>query len=159
METVYPLNKNFKVDIKIVRLWYKPRKWWRFVADLLTNCIKVATNWSHAFHPPFVILSWQANKSGSTWSMGFQIDCPELLSVKKTPDQIYQIFHLNCKFLQNSGSWANSARVLATFEMSLPVVEQLYCGYCVKAMALSRPSLSISSIASSVKGWTYRNPI
>jgi hypothetical protein len=44
-------------------------------------------------------------------------------------------------------------------ESPLPVVEQLYCGYCVKAMALSKPSLSISSIASSVKGWTYRNPI
>lgn len=39
----------------------------------------------------------------------------------------------------------------------LPVVEQLYWGYCVNATARSTPSLRISSMQFSVNGLAYRN--
>jgi hypothetical protein len=39
----------------------------------------------------------------------------------------------------------------------LPVVEQLYCGYCVNAIARVTPSLRISSKHVSVNGSAYRN--
>lgn len=41
----------------------------------------------------------------------------------------------------------------------LPVVQQLYCGCCMKAIALSRSSLSISSFAYFGKEWKCQNPI
>lgn len=39
----------------------------------------------------------------------------------------------------------------------LPVVEQLYCGYCVKAIARLMPSRFISSSVALVNGLAYLN--
>lgn len=154
------INKNIQVTMKI-RLITHRESGLRFVTNPLYNCIKCWAQAGTAFHPPFVILSRWTNNSRSRWTMRFQMDCPELSCLKQTG----WICHSNWKWFILSFSTQVPWCFLpgpyppSHCRAALPVVEQLYCGYCVKAIALSSPSLSISSIASSVKGWTYRNPI
>lgn len=154
------INKNTGVAIKI-KLYYTNRKWLKVHYGSILHALKHWTVEAAAFHPPFVILSPLANNSRDRWTMRFQIDGPELWRLTQTG----WICHSNrkrsilssCPPASRSSHRGRSRPPTAAG--SLPVVEQLYWGYCVKATALSRPSLSISSIASSVNGWTYRNPI
>lgn len=92
------------------------------------------------------------------------------ITITATAMQLYCVF-LNSYYLlfsvqdvdNDQQSFASLAAAVKTLYLYYvcrsPVVEQLYWGYCVKATALSTPSFSIFTMASSVSGWTYRKPM
>lgn len=91
--------------------------------------------------------------SGAKWSSSLR-----MLSAKASTKP----WLVDQRSMNENFTWSDKSltcdQICANWLMLLPVVLQLYCGYCEKTTTRSIPSRRIWSTASSVNGSAYRKP-